>query len=303
MLFTRILVIAACFAVIALFGQTAQMSGTVTDVTGAVVPDVRITLVNIDTGVRIETTSNQAAIYTFPVLQSGRYEVTATHPGFRGFNRAGIVMETGTTRTIDIVLEVGETSETVNVTAEAPLLESATATVGQLIERTTVSSMPVGSRRAASLVRLSGTVVLSQQEAGGGELLPFFSMGGGRSRSQMWNLDGTSIQNSAIGVAQLGLNPPAESIQELKLEINNLAAEYGRTGGGFVSMTTRSGTNQFHGAIYEFLRNDKLMHGRFLPREKHPCVTTSSADRWPGRSSGTEPSSSSTMKAGGGEMD
>jgi hypothetical protein len=252
------------------FAQTAQLTGTVTDTSGAAVPGTRITLLNTDTGLQFETTANLTAIYTFPLLASGRYEVKATQGGFRAFAREGIVMETGTTRTIDIVLEIGEVSESINVTAGAPLLESETSTVGQLIERTTVASMPVGSRRGASLVRLAGTVILSQQEAGGGEQLPFFSVAGGRSRSQMWNLDGTSIQNSAIGVAQLGLNPPAESLQEIKLESNNLSAEYGRTGGGFVTMTTRSGTNQLHGAIYEFLRNDALDARTFFARGKAP---------------------------------
>lgn len=270
MLNVRALALAICFFVSNLFGQTAQMSGTVTDPAGAMIPEVRITLRNIDTGVQTETTSNNSSIYTFPLLRSGRYEVRAAHPGFKTYMRSGITMETGTTRTVDIVLEIGETAESINVTAEAPLLDSATATIGQLIERTTVANIPVGSRRAASLVRLAGTVILSQQEAGGGELLPFFSMGGGRSRSQMWNLDGTSIQNSAIGVAQLGLNPPAESVQEVKLELNNLSAEYGRTGGGFVSMATRSGTNQFHGAAYEFLRNDKLDARTFFAARKAP---------------------------------
>ena len=178
-------------------------------------------------------------------------------------------METNIVRTVDVQLELGEVTETITVEAAAPLLQSETSTLGQLIERATVINMPIESRRAASLVRLTGTVIF-RNESGGGEQIPFFSMAGGRSRNQMWQLDGTSVQNSSIGIAQLGLNPSAESLQEFKVEINNLSAEYGRTGGGFILMTTRSGTNEFHGAAYEFLRNDALDARKFFDGDKAP---------------------------------
>ena len=92
----------------------------------------------------------------------------------------------------------------------------------------------------------------------GGEQVPMFSMAGGRSQNQMWQLDGAVVQNMSLGVAQLQLNPPAESLQEFKAEMSNFSAEFGRAGGGLILMTTRSGTNQYHGAAYEFLRNQVL---------------------------------------------
>ena len=249
--------------------QTAQLTGTVTDTSGAVIPGAQVGLKNIGTGIEMSATTNEAGAYVFPLLASGQYQLTVRSAGFKPVARSGIVMETNTVRTVNVELEVGDVTDTITVVAEAPLLQSETSNLGQLIERATVMNMPVESRRAASLVRLTGTVVFSSEGAGG-EQLPFFSMAGGRSRNQMWHLDGTTVQNSAIGIAQLGLNPPAESMQEFKVEINNLSAEYGRTGGGFILMTTRSGTNEFHGAAYEFLRNDALDARTFFAASKPP---------------------------------
>lgn len=258
----------ACMGKLA-YPQTAQITGSVTDSSGAVVPGAAVDVTNAGTGIRQNTTSNQEGYYTVPLLQPGTYKIAVQKSGFKTHTRAGLVLETGTTRTIDIQLEVGETTETVSVTAEAPLLESETSAMGQLIERANVINMPVESRRAASLVRLVGAVVYTGEEAGG-QQVPIFSMAGGRSRSQMWQLDGTSVQNSGIGVAQLGLNPPSESLQEFKVEINNLSAEYGRTGGGFISMTTRSGANKYRGAVYEFVRNDAFDARTFFADRKPP---------------------------------
>ena len=253
----------------AAFAQSGQLKGTVSDSTGGVVPGAQVALENVATGITTETATNEAGLYTFPLLQSGSYQLRVLSEGFKPVTRGGIVMETSTVRTVDVQLELGDVTETVTVEAAAPLLQAETSTVGQLIERATVMNMPVESRRAASLVRLTGTVVF-RNEGAGGEQLPFFSMAGGRSRNQMWQLDGTSVQNSTIGIAQLGLNPTSESLQEFKVEINNLSAEYGRTGGGFILMTTRAGTNEFHGAAYEFLRNDALDARTFFAAGKAP---------------------------------
>ncbi len=258
-----------CLCAGTMSAQSGQLKGTISDSTGAVIPGAEVTLTNVATGISMETATNEAGVYTFPLLQSGSYELSVLSDGFKPVTQAGIVMETSIVRTVDVELELGDVTETVTVEAAAPLLQSETSTVGTLIERTTVMNMPVESRRAASLVRLTGTVVF-RNEGAGGEQLPFFSMAGGRSRNQMWQLDGTSVQNSTIGIAQLGLNPTAESLQEFKVEINNLSAEYGRTGGGFILMTTRSGTNEFHGAAYEFLRNDSLDARTFFAAGKAP---------------------------------
>ena len=268
---SRIVFLAAllCLCAGTMFAQSGQLKGTISDSTGAVIPGAEVSLTNVDTGISMDAVTNEAGLYTFPLLQSGSYELSILSEGFKPVARSGIVMETSIVRTVDVELELGDVTETVTVEAAAPLLQSETSTVGQLIERTTVMNMPIESRRAASLVRLTGTVVY-RNESPNGEQIPFFSIAGGRSRNQMWQLDGTSVQNSSIGIAQLGLNPPSESLEEFKVEINNLSAEYGRSGGGFILMTTRSGTNEFHGAAYEFLRNDALDARTFFAGSKAP---------------------------------
>jgi len=244
------------------------LGGLITDDSAAVVVGARVVARNSATGVTTETTTNEAGNYQFPVLTPGEYEVTAEMTGFKKVVQTGVVLETGLTRTVDLQLTVGAVSETIEVKASAPLLESETSSVGQLIERTSILNMPLESRRTAGLVRLLGAVTFTSENAG--EQIPMFSMAGGRSQNQMWQLDGAVVQNMSLGVAQLQLNPPAESLQEFKAEMSNFSAEFGRAGGGLILMTTRSGTNQFHGAAYEFLRNQALDTRTFFAPRKAP---------------------------------
>lgn len=262
-------ILMASLFTLTLAAQTqTRLTGTVTDNTGSVIPGAAITISNINTGVTLSAESNASGNYNFPILASGQYELICEFAGFKTYSQSGLVLETGTVRGVNIEMQVGDVTETIEVDAAAPLLETESSTVGQFIERDTVFNMPVASRRSASLVRLLGNVTYRSE--GGAEALPFFSMAGGRSRNQMWTLDGTVIQNMSLGIAQLGLNPPAESLQEFKAEQSNYSAEYGRAGGGFIVMTTRSGTNEFHGAAYEFFRNQALDTRTFFAPTKAP---------------------------------
>ena len=248
------------------FAQQSILNGTVTDDTGAVIVGADVVLLNVDTGVGYSAQTNEAGLYAFPPIQPGTYELQCEFTGFKKALQTGLVMETGLSKNLPIVLEVGSVTETIEVTGAAPLLETENSTVGQFIERTTVAQMPVSSRQAGQLVKLAGNVTFA---SGGGGLydLPFFSMAGGRSRNQMWHLDGGVVQNMSLGIAQLNLNPPVESLQEFKVESNNYAAEYGRSGNGLIIMTTRSGTNELHGALYHNFRNDKLDTRTFFAPE------------------------------------
>ncbi len=268
-LLAGILSAALLFAATPLAAQSqSRLNGTVTDSSGAVIPGAPVSITNMNTGVTQTAESNASGGFIFPYVTPGSYQLTVEYAGFKTFSQPGITIETGATRTVDVKLDVGEVTEVVTVEAEVPLLESSTSSVGQFIERTTVANMPVQSRRSASLVKLMGNI--SYRSEDGGEQVPKFSMAGGRSQNQMWSLDGSVIQNMAIGVAQLGLNPPAESLQEFKAEASNYAAEYGRAGGGTIVMTTRSGTNEFHGAAYEFFRNDVMDARSFFANDKAP---------------------------------
>jgi len=246
----------------------SRLTGVVTDNTGAVIVGARIAAANVSTGTAYPAASNDSGVYAFPFLPPGTYELSAEFSGFKKFVRPGLVLETGFARTVDVQMEIGATTESVVVTAQTPLLESESSTVGQLIERANVRNLPIESRRSASLIRLMGMVVYREEFAT--EAIPRFSMTGGRSGNQMWNLDGGVVQNMTLGVPILGLNPPAESLQEFKAEATNYAAEFGRTAGGMILMTTRSGGNQMHGALYEFLRNGKLDTRTFFAASKAP---------------------------------
>ncbi len=246
----------------------SRLGGSVTDTTGAAIPGARMTLSNVDTGVATTAESNESGVYVFPYVAPGVYTLQAEVDGFKTSNQTGVALETGTTRTVNVQMEIGELTEVITVEATTPQLEAATSSVGQFIERETVFNMPVISRRSASLVRLLGNISFRSED--GGEQIPKFSMAGGRSQNQMWTLDGSVVQNMAIGTQQLGLNPPAESLQEFKAEVNNYSAEFGRAGGGFILMTTRGGTNDFHGAVYEFFRNNAMDARSFFAKETAP---------------------------------
>ncbi len=234
----------------------SRVTGTVKDGTGAVVPNAQVVARNVETGQTTPVRSNQSGVYSIPLLNAGQYEISCELSGFKKAVRSGVTLETGTTTTIDIVLDVGQLADVITVTAQAALLESESGSLGQLVENKMILNMPIQSRRSAALVRLMGNISFSGEE--GGQSNPRFSVAGGRSYNQMWHLDGGIAQNQSNGSPQLSLNPPNEVLQEFKVLSNNYPAEYGRSGGGFIVMTTRAGTNEFHGAAYEWLRNDKL---------------------------------------------
>jgi len=263
--------VAACILLLSsTFAQTeSRLTGTVTDSTGSIIVGAEVTAANTATGVVYRATSSDTGTYVFPALPPGTYKVSCQLSGFKRFEHAGVVLDTGFVRTVDIKLAVGDVTETVEVAGVSPLLESENATVGQLVGRSTVFNMPMASRRTGSLVRLVGAVAYLD-EGGGAEQLPFFTMAGGRARNQNWQLDGVNIQNNSIGNAQVMFNPPSETIEEFKVEMNSYSADLGRSGGGFIQLTTRAGTNQYHGALYEFLRNDKLDARTFFAVQKAP---------------------------------
>jgi len=183
----------------------ARLTGTVTDNTGAVVVGAKVTARNVATGVVAEAATNESGVYLLPFLAPAEYEITSELRGFKKAVRSGVVLETATTRTLNFAMEVGGVTESVEVNATVPLLESETSSVGQFIERATVFNMPLESRRTAGLVKLMGMVAF--REESGAEQVPLFSMAGGRSQNQIWQLDGGNVQNTTLGVPQLQLKP------------------------------------------------------------------------------------------------
>ena len=235
----------------------ATLTGTVSDSSGAVIPAAEIVIMNTATGEAYETNTNETGTYTIPFIKPGTFELIVTSPGFKQFTRPGILLDTAANVRADAVLEVGEVTESVTVEADVPLLKTENSSVGAVIKNTSIANMPLLGRRAAQLVRLSGFVV---QRGNGSQ----FQIAGGRSNNAMWTLDGGSTQNILLGVASLNYDPPIEALEEMNVEVSNYKAEMGRSGGGFIQMTTKSGTNSFHGALYDFLRNDAMDSRHFF---------------------------------------
>lgn len=241
--------------------QTATLTGLVTDPSSSAVRDAAIKLNNTQTGESYANLTNATGSFTLPLVKPGQYELTVTAPGFKNYRRAGVRLETGATARIDVALEVGAVAESINVEADAPLLATDTSSLGSVVRNSTIANMPLVGRRAAQLVRLSGFVV----QNGTGST---FAIAGGRGDNAMWTIDGGNAQNILLGVATLNYDPPVESLEEFNVEVANYKAELGRTGGGYIQMTTRSGTNKFHGSAYEFLRNDAFDARNFFAATK-----------------------------------
>jgi hypothetical protein len=239
------------------FAQQAQITGRVTDPTGAVVPEVRVTATNTATDVTRDTTTNSLGYYTVGLLTPGNYRIALAKAGFRTLEQTGIVLEVDQHATLDFKMEVGQLNQTVSVEAAAPLVDSTEVSVGQVISNTQVVEMPLNGRNYVSLGLLSGGTV----EPISGSREQGFSSGGQRLSANNFLLDG--VDNNSYELADAGrmsgmVAPSIDAIQEFKVETNSYSAEYGRGTGATVNVTIKSGTNDIHGAAFEFLRNYDL---------------------------------------------
>ena len=246
----------------------ATLSGTITDPSGAVVPNAQVAARNAATGVTRAVTADTAGLYLIPNLLPGNYEVTVTSPGFSTTRQSNLVLGVGAEQLLNISLRVGETTQTVQVTEAAPQVQLTSSTLSGEIESTTVRELPLNGRDWASLATLSpGVNAINVQmpfETGarrgnrgfGAQL----SISGGKPTQNNYRLDGLSINDYANGGpgSVLGVNLGVDAIQEFSVVTGNYSAEYGRASGGVVNAISKSGTNAFHGDVYEFFRNDKL---------------------------------------------
>ncbi len=238
----------------------AAILGAVTDPQGAVIAGAAIRVTQTETNTLFETKSNEAGLYTFPSLPVGPYQVVVESAGFKRAVRSGLVLQVDDRAQADFQLEVGVVAETVEVQGAATLVDTASATVGKVIENARMTSLPLNGRSALSLVVLTPNVRSHAESPHGfgdrGVLVSGFSVNGGPSGANNITLDGASNINPRAG--DVNVNPAVDAIQEFKVQSGVMSAEYGYTAGGVVNMVTKSGTNQFHGSLYHFLRNDKL---------------------------------------------
>jgi hypothetical protein len=239
------------------------VTGMVLDSSQAAVPDVELTLTNAATNVSARTVSTPSGAYNFPLVQPGAYRLEAKKTGFKSAVLDNIVVQTGAGVGRNIVLQVGEVQQTVEVTAAAPLLNITTATQGQVINELQIQELPMQGRSPYALARLAPGVIpagflnsLMPYDVGGNS---FVSISGSRRYSVEFAMNG--VPNSAPGALFSGFlayTPPADSTQEFQVVTNGFDAQYGHNGAGLISVTTKSGSNNFHGSLYEYIQNDKL---------------------------------------------
>lgn len=243
--------VSICFAQ----SPTATITGIVRDGQGAVVPGVTVTATRSATQVKTTAVSNEEGLFSLRQLAIGQYTIEAEKSGFRRYLRQGITLTTGQQLELDIVLELGAVTESVTVSGSASLLETRTSDVGQLIEAKSVEDLPLGDRRSLNIIQTVGAAVFIGYDSG---QKPNFSLAGSRQQSQAFWIDGGTAQNMRLGIGQVDLDPPVETVAEVKILSNGYSAEYGASNGGVIIATTKSGTNEVRGSLFEYVRNEKF---------------------------------------------
>ena len=247
-----------------LAGQTitASLEGTVTDATGGRVAGAQVQVTNTATGVVTGATAGGDGRFVAVSLPPGTYSVTVEAAGFKRAERSGIVLEVARQASISIALEVGTISETVQITAEAPLLESTSAAVGQVIDNRSIVNLPLNQRNSYSLVFLAPGVVGNVNEEFNQSNI---SVNGGRPGSNEILVDGIPSSPPLVNPIQgFTVYPSVDAVQEFKVQTDSYSAEFGRSGGGIINLIYKSGTNDLHGSLFEFLRNSTLDANNFF---------------------------------------
>jgi hypothetical protein len=251
------------------FGQAffGSIIGNVTDPSGGAIPAASVTLVNLGTGDRRTAQTDDSGVYQFVNLLPGQYRVEVEKTGFRRFTREPITVEVQSAVRIDVSMLVGDVSQTVEVSAATPLLETETTSLGQVVEARKVLEMPLNGRNVFGLVALvPGVVPGGQSGTTPTGTNPFawgnYQIGGGQANQSATYIDGAPINAAYVNLTSLV--PTQDAIQEFKVQTNNLGPEFGRFAGGAINLTTKSGTNSLHGSAYEFLRNRSLNSNTFF---------------------------------------
>jgi hypothetical protein len=245
------------------FGQVDEgaIAGTVQDTTGAVIANAKVTLLNTDQGLSLETTTGASGEYNFSPVRIGNYTITVTAPGFATTTQQHLNVAVSQHLQVDVQLKTGAATETVEVSTAPPQLQTAEASVGQVIGERSVNSLPLNGRNFTFLAQLSAGVNTPQADTRGNAASGAFSANGLRAAQNNYLLDGIDNNSNAVDFLN-GTNfvilPPIDAIQEFKVQTADFSAEFGRSAGAVLNASIKSGTNSIHGAVWEFFRNDIL---------------------------------------------
>jgi len=286
--FARIF-LAALFSVCLSFAQqiTGSVTGTVTDPGGAAVAGASVKLTNTGTDATQSVTTDADGNFRFLLLPPGNYSVQVSAPGFKSYVRAGIVVEVDRSIAVPVSLQIGQVNETVEVSGASPLLEPNTSSLGTVMEEKKVLDLPLNGRNPMGLANLIPTV----KGIGyfGGQVLSSWrlaavSIGGGQPLTNGYLVDGIANDKMVDSGPMTFLT--VDSTQEFKVQTNGMSAEFGRTSGGVISMITKSGTNAYHGSLFEFLRNEKLNANDFFANKAGRAIAPDKVNQFGGTFAG-----------------
>jgi hypothetical protein len=269
---TSLLRLGLCLCLLgrAFAGVGGSISGTIKDPSGAAIPKTSITLVNTNTGVQQSVTADAQGTYTFPILPIGEYVLEVNHPGFKPYRRTGIVLNANSALLLDVALQVGQRTDAVTVSDTFAHVETSSSQMGEVISGSTMTGVPLISRSYTDLLALQSGVAPATsitsstvQDVGAsafspsGDLNPgTISINGQREFANSFLVNGSDVEEDVnMGTAII---PNLDSIAEFRILTNNFDAEYGEYSGGQINVITKSGSNQFHGDVFEFLRNTNL---------------------------------------------
>ena len=240
-------------------GSTAQITGTVRDTSGAVLPGVDVAAIHTDTGFRRSAVTDVSGLFVLSNLPIGPYRLEAMLSGFRSFQQTGIVLQVNANPEINVTLSLGEITETVSVQAATPLVETRSPGIGQVIENERIEELPLNGRNPVDLITLAGAAVpqpaldATSRSMQGGRAI---AVAGGQSFGVAYMLDGAT-HNNPYDNLNLPL-PFPDALQEFRLETSSTTANNGVHSSASVNMVTKSGTNAFHGDLFEFVRNHRF---------------------------------------------
>ena len=247
--------------------ETATISGTITDATGAIVPRAAVVATNVQTNLSIRTQSDDAGLYVIPSLRPGEYSVSAESKGFRKVVRTSVTLQVAQVARIDITLQPGDLAETVEVVGATSLLDTQTSSRGLVIDQKKIVDLPLNGRDYNQLALLSPGVLPGTPRLASVNFKGVLNVNGNRTFNNVFLLDGVdniSYSNSFRGENVQLVQPSIEALQEFKIQTNAYSAEFGRSSGAVVNATIKSGTNTVRGSLYEFLRDDSLDANNFF---------------------------------------
>jgi len=247
--------------------ETATITGEVRDANGSVVPKATITVTNVETNVSIKSETNDQGLYTVPSLKPGPYSITVEKAGFKKLVRSGVTLQVNQVARLDVNMQVGELTNAVEIVEAATLLETETSSRGSVIDQKKIVDLPLNGRDYNQLALLSPGVLPGTPRLASVNFKGVLNVNGNRTFNNVFLLDGVdniSYSNSFRGENVQLVQPSIEALQEFKIQTNAYSAEFGRSSGAVVNATIKSGTNNIHGSLYEFLRNDVLDANNFF---------------------------------------